>query len=100
MKTRLLMLLLLALSLSGSVFGQGAKPAGAHIPPAGSTERQAILDALRGDQSDVKFKVHYIKVHSDWCWVDTTPLDKQGKPTAEGGPNLLHLEGGKWQVKD
>jgi len=85
----------LALSFIGSASGQKA----AHIPPAGSTERQAILDALRTDQN-VKFKVHYIKVHSGWCWVDTTPLDKQGKATAEGGPNLLHLEDGKWQVKD
>jgi hypothetical protein len=72
---------------------------GPHVPANGSAERKAIMDALRGDQ-DVTFKVHYIKVHGDWCWVDTTPLDKQGHPTAEGGPNLLHRENGKWKVKD
>jgi hypothetical protein len=71
----------------------------AHIPANGSAERKAIVDALRGDQ-DVIFKVHYIKVHGDWCWIDTTPLDKQGHATAEGGPNLLHLEDGKWKVMD
>ena len=72
---------------------------GPHIPANGSTERKAIVDALRGTQ-DVTFKVHYIKVHGDWCWIDTTPLDKQGNATAEGGPNLLHLENGKWKVMD
>lgn len=71
----------------------------AHVPANGSPERTAILDALRGDQ-DVTFKVHYIKVHNGWCWTDTTPLDKQGRPTAEGGPNLLHLEDRKWKVVD
>lgn len=71
----------------------------AHIPANGSVERKMIVDALRGDQ-DVIFKVHYIKVHGNWCWIDTTPMDKQGHATAEGGPNLLHLEDGKWKVMD
>jgi hypothetical protein len=71
----------------------------AHVPANGSVERKAIVDALRGDQS-VIFKVHYIKVHGNWCWIDTTPMDKQGHATAEGGPNLLHLEDGKWKVMD
>jgi len=77
---------------------QPTKP-GPHIPVNGSAERKTIVDALRGDQ-DLIFKVHYIKVHGDWCWIDTTPLDKQGRATAEGGPNLLHLENGKWKVMD
>jgi hypothetical protein len=71
----------------------------AHVPANGTPERKVIVDALRGDQN-VIFKVHYIKVHGDWCWIDTTPMDKQGHATAEGGPNLLHLENGKWQVMD
>ena len=70
-----------------------------HTPPKGSDERQAIMDALRGNQQ-VVFQVNYLKVHSGWCWVDTTPLDKSGRATAEGGPNLLHLENGVWKVKD
>src|SRR5262249_22559935 len=97
--TNRLMLLLLVLSCFGLTHAQKSKPAGPHIPAAQSAERQAILDALRGDQ-EIKFKVHYIKVHDGWCWVDTTPLDKNGKATAEGGPNLLHLENGKWKVLD
>ena len=71
----------------------------AHIPPKGSAERQAILDALReGDNQ--KFQVHYIKVHNGWAWVDTTPLDEKNNPIAEGGPNLLHLVNGNWKVMD
>ena len=70
-----------------------------HTPAKGTEERQAIMDALRGNQQ-VVFQVNYLKVHNGWCWVDTTPLDKSGRATAEGGPNLLHLENGTWKVKD
>jgi hypothetical protein len=70
-----------------------------HTPEKDSDERQAIMDALRGNQQ-VVFQVNYLKVHNGWCWVDTTPLDKHGRATAEGGPNLLHLENGKWRVMD
>jgi|KBSSwiStaDraftv2_1062776.scaffolds.fasta_scaffold318182_2 hypothetical protein len=70
-----------------------------HTPEMGSSERQAIMDALRGNE-DIRFQVHHLKVHNGWCWVDTTPLDKNGHATAEGGPNLLHFENGKWKVMD
>jgi len=97
-----LVLLLLLLPLAAVAANAQSQPATsdtAHVPAKGSAERKAILDALRGDQ-DVTFQVHYIKVHNGWAWVDTTPLDKRGNATAEGGPNLLHLENGKWTVKD
>ena len=71
-----------------------------HTPERGSAERQAIMDALRGGAPLTQFQVHYIKAHSGWCWVDTTPLDRKGQTTAEGGPNLLHFENGKWKVID
>src|SRR5690348_12045214 len=48
-----------------------------HTPEKGSTERQAIMDALRGNQN-VVFQVNYLKVHNGWCWIDTTPLDSKG----------------------
>lgn len=71
-----------------------------HSPAAKSPERQAILDALRGGDN-VLYQVNFIKVHSGWAWVDTTPLDPKTKQaTAEGGPNLLHLVNGKWKVMD
>jgi hypothetical protein len=54
---------------------------------------------LRGDQK-VVFKVHYLKVHGDWAWVDVTPLDDNGKPVAEGGTSLMHKENGAWKAMD
>jgi hypothetical protein len=68
-----------------------------HTPEKGSTERQAIMDALRGNQ-DVIFQVNYLKVHNGWTWADVTPLDKSGRATAEGGANLLHFENARWKV--
>jgi hypothetical protein len=79
--------------------GGGTETDELHTPAKGTEERQAIMDALRGNQQ-VVFQVNYLKVHNGWCWVDTTPLDKGGRATAEGGPNLLHLENGTWKVKD
>ena len=70
-----------------------------HSPAKGSSEREAILDALRSNPQE-KFQVHSIKVHNGWAWVDTTPLDANGQATAEGGPNLVHLVNGKWTVQD
>jgi hypothetical protein len=69
-------------------------------PAAKSSERQAILDALRGSENII-YKVNFLKVHNGWAWIDTTPLDPATKqPTAEGGPNLLHFVNGKWNVMD
>jgi hypothetical protein len=101
MKTRLLLLSLLVASLSLVGFSQATQKNtdAVHTPPQGSAERQAILDALRGDQQ-VVFKVHSLRVHNGWAWIDVTPLDKQGNAVAEGGPNLLQLERGKWKVLD
>ena len=94
-------LLLIAFALligTSSAISQTA----AHPPSAKSAERQAILDALRGDgTAKVVYQVHFIRVHDGWAWADTTPLDSKTKQaTAEGGPNLLHLENGTWRVMD
>lgn len=101
MKTRMLSVLWFTLALCQFAHGQ-TNNAAAYTPAKGSAERQAILDALRDAGSDQQtvFQVHYLKVHNGWCWVDTTPMDKQGHATAEGGPNLLHQENGKWKVMD
>lgn len=85
------------LSFCAAAFGQSDT---VHSPAAKSPERQAILDGLRGSEN-VIYQVNFIKVHNGWAWVDTTPLDPKTKQaTAEGGPNLLHLENGKWKVMD
>ena len=78
---------------------QPKQPAGAHIPAAGSAERKAITDGLRAEQK-VIFKIHYLKVHGDWAWIDVTPLDENGKPVAEGGRSLMHKEAGGWKAMD
>jgi len=101
LKIRLAILVLLALLPCHFVYGQTkTSDLVAHTPSKGSPERQAILDALRGDSRDVLYQVHYMKVQNGWCWIDTTPQDKQGHATAEGGPNLLHFECGTWKVMD
>ena len=66
---------------------------------SGDARTDASSSAATTDGSDSGFG-EGIKVHGDWCWIDTTPLDKQGRATAEGGPNLLHQENGKWKVMD
>ena len=88
-------------SIAGAASSQqpGANSGTAHTPPAGSQERQDVMDGLRGEQK-VVFKVHYLKVHGDWAWVDVTPLDDKGRPVAEGGPSLMHRENGAWKAMD
>ena len=86
-------------SSSGGPQGSKGLTAKAYTPAAGGAERQAIMDGLRGRQ-DVVFKVHYLKAHGDWAWVDVTPLDKKGKAVAEGGTSLMHKAGGAWKAMD
>lgn len=84
---------------SGAQHESNRSTSKAYTPPAGSPERKAIMDTLRGDQK-VMFKVYYLRVHGDWAWVDATPLDDKGKPVAEGGASLMHKESGAWKVMD
>lgn len=94
------LIVFLAFSLTCTAFSSVAAQTGLHTPSQNSTERKAILDALRGSEN-VVYKVNFIRVHSGWAWVDTTPLDPKTKQaTAEGGPNLLHFTDGKWNVED
>lgn len=89
----------LLLSFTSYSSAQPKQPAGAHIPAAGSAERKAITDGLRGEQK-VIFKIHYLKVHGDWAWIDVTPLDEKGKAVAEGGTSLMHKETAGWKAMD
>src|SRR5258707_13053136 len=87
------------LVLRGAQHDSNRAASKAYTPPAGSPERKAIMDALRGDQK-VIFKVYFLKVHGDGAWVDATPLDDKGRPVAEGGPSLLHKENAAWKLMD
>jgi hypothetical protein len=66
---------------------------------ANSAESKAVLNALP-DKNAAAFQIHHFKVHGDWAWVDVTPLNKSGKPIAEGGPRLLHRMNGDWKQLD
>src|SRR2546423_5034451 len=94
-----MVMLCVTLWLSGLVSFYAQSSDRPHTPKPGSAERQAIVDALRGTDQ-VVFKVHYLKVHNGWAWIDVTPLGKDGKAVAEGGPALLHQEQGSWKVLD
>jgi len=86
--------------MQNSSQGAGDSADKAYTPAAGSRERKDIMDGLRGDQGVVVFKVHYLKVHGNWAFVDVTPIDGKGKPVAEGGASLMHKLYGAWKVID
>ncbi|HUQ32457.1 MAG TPA: hypothetical protein VM095_10070 [Pyrinomonadaceae bacterium] len=81
-----------------------------HEPPKGSTERQALMDALREEynahrnsgrpfRGNITFVVNYLKVHNGWAWTYAEPHSSD--PNDQFGENsgfLLHLEGGRWKV--
>jgi hypothetical protein len=61
------------------------------------------MDALRAanfPKQEIVFQVLYLRAHNGWAWVDVSPLDKKGKPVAEGATQLLHLEKGAWRQID
>jgi hypothetical protein len=83
-----------------------------HTPPEGSTERRALLEALRQHwkstrnpanskpyRGKITFRVSYLKVHHGWAWANADP---QSSAPDEGFPEndgfLLHLERGRWTV--
>jgi hypothetical protein len=73
-----------------------------HVPPAGSTERKAILDAMRalGDNHDRIFVVRYIKVAAGWAWITVNPQSADGKQHYETESALLQKAAAGWKVVD
>jgi hypothetical protein len=81
---------------------------GAHTPPSGSPERQAIMDVMRLDfypgdlaaahrnAKGVLFNVRYLKVHGDWALVCVDPVNAAGKEIAEFRWGLLHRKAAQW----
>lgn len=82
-----------------------------HSPPKGSSERQAIMDALRDvfndkrspgyerHRGDIVFVVNYLEVHNGWAWTFADPHSSD--PDDSFGENngfLLHLENQEWRV--
>ena len=92
--------------------GAGTAFAKPHAPAKGSKERGAIMNAVRPQLSKSRHKplitADTLNVEGSWAllsggWVyaDGAPLE----PQYQDGPGtsfeaLLHLEGGRWRVKD
>lgn len=69
-----------------------------YSPPKGSSERKAIMDALRVKYNQpVLFQVHYLKVSHGWAWTRVTAT-VHGKPAFESEAALLHKEAKEWKV--
>jgi hypothetical protein len=75
----------------------------ATTPPPGSTERKAILDALRADIKrlhglEVVFVVNHLKVRDGWAWTHTLPQSPDGSNKYEDVSALLREGDGVWRV--
>jgi hypothetical protein len=72
-----------------------------HLPGKGSTERKAILDALRAKMNaDRIFVVEKLRVHSGWAWTHVKPQSRDGKHHFGDVWALLHEHDGRWQVTE
>ena len=74
-----------------------------YTPARGSSERKAILDALRAemrrfDARPVVFVVQHLKVQRGWAWLQVDPQSPDGKSRYEREPALLRRTAGQWQV--
>jgi hypothetical protein len=82
-----------------------------HTPPKGSSERQALMEALRDayktsrnrerklNRGNITFHVYYLKVHNGWGWTYAEPHSsdpKDGFPENSGF--LLQLKNRRWKV--
>jgi hypothetical protein len=56
----------------------------AHTPATGTEERQAIMDALRETEKDLRrkviFKVDRLRVAGDWAYARVEPIQPNGNP--------------------
>ena len=82
-----------------------------HTPAKGSEERQAIMDALRGEfdnrqspyytshRGAIVFVVNRLQVHNGWAWMNGYPHSSDSSDSfGEYNGFLLHLQGGQWAV--
>lgn len=74
---------------------------GAHTPVKGSSERKAIMDALRVairkmSGLEVIFVVRHLKVNKDWAWVEADPESADGTQHYETMVGLVHKKNGRW----
>ena len=89
----------------GSLLGSGSSSGGgsAYTPSPGSTERQALMDAIRRKVGKVSgkyvvFVVQHLKVSRGWAWTIVKPQSPGGKTSYDEIAALLHKHGGQWTV--
>jgi hypothetical protein len=75
---------------------------GLHTPAPGSSERKAIMDAMRaiGDLPDRVFVVKVLRVANGWAWLSVNPQSPDGKQRYEPESALLHNGDYGWTVVD
>src|ERR1700738_109743 len=82
-----------------------------HTPPKGSSERQALMYAVREEfnnprsvyyrphRGSIVFVVNKLKVHNGWAWMYADPHSSDASDSfGENSGFLLHDEGEKWKV--
>ena len=94
--------LLCAFSISASSLAFAAGP---YTPLPGTSERKAILNAMRKvvkrmSGLDVVFVVPYLKVDQGWAWIHTIPQSRDGRSHYEDVSALLHKRKGYWKKAD
>ena len=75
----------------------------AYTPGRDSTERKAILDAMRAhrrrfDPQPVVFVVSYLRVQRGWAWLSVRPQSPDGRSRFEDENALLRRRAGRWEV--
>jgi hypothetical protein len=95
----------------GALLAPGIQPAFAapHSPKSGSTERKAIMDAMRpvvgkGKKKKVIFVADHLKVEKGWAYFAGSFKYADGtRPEQDYGwgnlSTVLHQENKKWKVK-
>jgi hypothetical protein len=82
-----------------------------HTPAKGTSERQALMDALREafdnprsgyyrpHRGSIVFVVNKLNVHNGWAWTYAEPRSSDaGDSFGENSGFLLHQEGEQWKV--
>lgn len=82
-----------------------------HTPAKGTDERQAIMDALRGEFNNrqspfytphrgaITFVVNRLQVHNGWAWMNGYPQSSDPQDSfVEYSGFLLHSQDGRWGV--
>lgn len=102
----LLSCLLAGILLAAPTITPAAGPANSatntlYTPAPGTTERKAILDAMRAkhpDLGDIVYVVSYLKVNKGWAWLNAAAQSRDGRNHYEGEQALLHKIHGRWKV--